>query len=98
MKKITLLLTLLLCVAGTAWAQFSYSGDALNLNNLGVGQMVPVVIHVQGDNIDKYVYAHSDAGGGLHYNDGIDAVVNTNYEFVYNIKKIIFTLCIFKYI
>ena len=88
MKKITLLLTLLLCVAGTAWAQFTVSSTAFDLNNLGVGKVAPVVIHVQGDNIDKYVYAHSDAGGGNHYNDGVDAVVNNNYEFVYTIKKI----------
>lgn len=88
MKKITLLLTLLLCVAGTAWAQFTVSSTALDLSNVGTGQLVPVVIRVQGTGINKYVYAHTNASGGNYYNDGVDALATDNYEFVYNIKKI----------
>ncbi|MDD6123386.1 MAG: hypothetical protein PUB53_02920 [Bacteroidales bacterium] len=91
MKKITLLLTLLLCVAGTAWAQFSYNGVALDLSDLTVGESVDVVLKVEGTKADgsaltKYL-ATNTSDKGKYYNDGLDAISTTNLNFIYTVVK-----------
>lgn len=87
MKKITLLLTLLLCVAGTAWAQFTVSSTALDLNTLAVGQSVPVVFKVNGTGVvDKYV-ATKDNSRGTYYNDFQETLNLNDYDYLYNVVK-----------
>ena len=91
MKKITLLLTLLLCVAGTAWAQFSYNGVALDLSNIPVNGSVDVVLKVEGTKADgsaltKYL-ATNTSSGDYYYNDGLDAISTTNLNFIYTVVK-----------
>lgn len=89
MKKKLLFLYALLCLLPiTAFSQteFYYLPDAIDVSTLSNSSETKVVMHAGGSTVNKWIAANT-AGDTGYYNDGVDAITNTNANFIYTLVK-----------
>lgn len=89
MRKKLLFLYALLCllpISAFSQTEFYYLPDAIDVSTLSNSSVTKVVMHAGGSTVNKWIAANT-AGDTGYYNDGVDAITNTNANFIYTLVK-----------
>ena len=89
MRKKLLFLYALLCllpISAFSQTEFYYLPDAIDVSTLSNSSVTKVVMHAGGSTVNKWIAANT-ATRTDYYNDGFDAVDNTNANFIYTLVK-----------
>ena len=92
MRKKLLFLYALLCllpISAFSQTEFYYLPDAIDVSTLSNSSETKVVMHAGGPTVNKWIAANTVGGatGTDYYNDGFDAIDNTNANFIYTLVK-----------
>lgn len=89
MRKKLLFLYALLCllpISAFSQTEFYYLPDAIDVSTLSNSSETKVVMHAGGSTVNKWIAANTVTGTD-YYNDGVDAIDNTNANFIYTLVK-----------
>lgn len=89
MRKKLLFLYALLCllpISAFSQTEFYYLPDAIDVSTLRNSSETKVVMHAGGSTVNKWIAANSTTGTD-YYNDGFDAIDDTNANFIYTLVK-----------
>lgn len=89
MRKKLLFLYALLCllpISAFSQTEFYYLPDAIDVSTLSNSSETKVVMHAGGSTVNKWIAANTVTGTD-YYNDGFDAIDNTNANFIYTLVK-----------
>ena len=89
MRKKLLILYALLCllpISAFSQTEFYYLPDAIDVSTLSNSSETKVVMHAGGSTVNKWIAANTVTGTD-YYNDGFDAIDNTNANFIYTLVK-----------
>ena len=89
MRKKLLFLYALLCllpISAFSQTEFYYLPDAIDVSTLRNNSETKVVMHAGGSTVNKWIAANSTTGTD-YYNDGFDAIDDTNANFIYTLVK-----------
>ena len=85
-KKLLFLYALLCLLPISAFSQIYYLPDAIDVSTLSNSSETKVVMHAGGSTVNKWIAANT-ADNENYYNDGFDAIDNTNANFIYTLVK-----------
>lgn len=89
MRKKLLFLYALLCllpISAFSQTEFYYLPDAIDVSTLSNSSETKVVMHAGGSTVNKWIAANTVTGTD-YYNDGFDAIDDTNANFIYTLVK-----------
>ena len=89
MRKKLLFLYALLCllpISAFSQTEFYYLPDAIDVSTLRNSSETKVVMHAGGSTVNKWIAANT-VDKGNYYNDGFDAIDDTNANFIYTLVK-----------
>lgn len=89
MRKKLLFLYALLCllpISAFSQTEFYYLPDAIDVSTLRNNSETKVVMHAGGSTVNKWIAANTVTGTD-YYNDGFDAIDDTNANFIYTLVK-----------
>ena len=90
MRKKLLFLYALLCllpISAFSQTEFYYLlPDAIDVSTLRNNSETKVIMHAGGSTVNKWIAANT-VSGTYYYNDGFDAIDNTNANFIYTLVK-----------
>lgn len=89
MRKKLLFLYALLCllpISAFSQTEFYYLPDAIDVSTLSNSSETKVVMHAGGSTVNKWIAANTVTGTD-YYNDGFNAIDNTNANFIYTLVK-----------
>ena len=89
MRKKLLFLYALLCllpISAFSQTEFYYLPDAIDVSTLRNSSETKVVMHAGGSTVNKWIAANTVTGTD-YYNDGFEAITNTNANFIYTLVK-----------
>lgn len=89
MRKKLLFLYALLCllpISAFSQTEFYYLPDAIDVSTLSNSSETKVIMHAGGSTVNKWIAANTVTGTD-YYNDGFDAIDDTNANFIYTLVK-----------